>query len=377
MKLRDYVDRLSATTDDPGDLFEHFERREAGDLSYRALSDGRHGVEQGTVVLPKQDAIVRGYPSIPRVLALEAGLQSQFADDAELVVEEKLDGFNVRVAAVDGELLAFTRSGYVCPFTTDRARALLEPDAFFEDHPQSMLCAELIGPETPYTTHDYDDVETNAFRVFDVRDRETGEPQPVRERRSICRRYGFPQPRRFEAGCDPATAVDAVRDAIAELDADGREGVVVETADATVTVKYTTPAQHRAELAYAFGRPFEYGRDFLFSRVVREAFQAADGEVDDEQRRQRARALGEAIVLPMVEAIHDVERGEVVGDRHTVRGDPETIDALLAHFDDQSVTVRVDADQQEDGERVVEFVKVAESTTDRVEYYLAGGTRDA
>ena len=71
-----------------------------------------------------------------------------------------------------------------------------------------------------------------------------------------------------------------------------------------------------------------------------------------------------------------VEAGETVGERHTVRGDPDRIDALLDHLRDQSLTVEVVDDYREDGERVVEFVKVAESTTDRIRYYLEGGTRD-
>jgi putative ATP-dependent DNA ligase len=397
----EYFERLDSTAEDPAELFEHFERRSAAGRTYHAMADARHGVERGTVIVPDVDAVVRGFPSIPRVLVLDPGLRSYFgASDIPVAVEEKLDGFNVRIANV-GEPLAFTRGGYVCPYTTGRTREVLDLDTFFADHPEKTICAELVGPETPYTTHEYEAIESSAIRVFGVRDRETGTPLPVERRRALCREYGFPQPRLFgwydldaEEHSPSGSAVDAdvgarvvdgVREAIADLAAAGREGVVVRAGHGQRLVKYTTESQHHAELAAAFSLPFDYGRDFLFSRIVREAFQAAEfdvrgsgeaAEFDDERLRERARDLGESILLPMVETIHAVEAGETIGEDRSVRGDPERIDALLAHLRDQGLTLEIQDDYREAGERVVEFVKVSESTRDRTEYYLEGGTRD-
>jgi putative ATP-dependent DNA ligase len=378
MNEREWFGRLDSTVAEPPDLFEHFERRSTVGYTYHALPDARHGIERGTVLVEGTDAgagaVVRGYPSVPRVLALDAGVTSFFDAGETIAVEEKLDGFNVRVADV-GEPLAFTRSGYVCPHTTARARELLDLGAFFADHPGKMLCAELVGPETPYTTHDYEGVDSHSFRVFGVRDRESGEPLPVTERRDLCAAYDLSQPRlfgRYEADA----AVEGVRAAVEELDAAGREGVVLRSADGTSMVKYTTEAQHHDELAYAFSLPFERGRDFVFSRVLREAFQAAEFDDTEERLRERARDLGESILLPAVETIRDVEQGETVGERHTVRGGSEPIDALLEHLRDQSLALEVEADRREEGDRVVEFVKVAESTRDNVRYYLEGGTYD-
>jgi putative ATP-dependent DNA ligase len=371
---RAYFQRLESTADSPDGLFEHFETVYADGLEYQVLTDARHGVERGTVVVEDADAIVRGYPSIPRVLVLEAGVPSFFDADTTVVVEEKLDGFNVRVADV-GEVLAFTRSGYVCPYTTARIRDRLDVSAFFADHPEWMLCAELVGPETPYTTHDYDGIDTNAVRVIDVRDCETGRPLSVDERDEVCETYEFPQPRRF-GRWTPAEAPGEVRDAIAELDDAGREGVVMQSADGTSQLKYTTESQHHGALAYAFSLPFEYGRDFVFSRVIRDGFQAVEFDEDDDRLRERAHDLGESILYPMVETIQDVADGERVGERHTVRGDPDSIDALFDHLRDQSLTLDVESDRREDGERVVTFLKVAESTQSRIQYYLEGGTRD-
>lgn len=374
MDKQEYLDRLDSTAEDPADLFEHFERRSAASRTYHALSDARHGVERGTVIVEGEDVVVRGYPSIPRVLVLDTGVPTFFEEAETVVVEEKLDGFNVRIVDV-GEPLAFTRSGYVCLYTTSRVHDLLDPTDFFADHPKKMLSAELIGPETPYTSHDYDSVDSHAFRVFGVRNRESGEPLSVSDRRKLCEEYGFPQPQLF-GRYEPAKAVEGVRDAIDDIDAAGREGIVMRSADGETMVKYTSESQHHDELAYAFALPFDRGRDFVFSRVTREAFQAAEFDEDDDRLRERAHDLGESILFPMVETIRNVADEETVGERHTVRGHPQQIDALLDHLREQSLTLKVETDYHEEGERVVEFVKVAESTRDRIRYYLDGGTRN-
>ncbi|QRV14471.1 RNA ligase [Haloterrigena salifodinae] len=375
MDRDEYLERLGATAETPEDLFEHVEERSTAGRTHHVLTAARHGVERGTVIVEETEAIVRGYPSIPRILVLGPGVPSFFEDGETVVIEEKLDGFNVRIAAVDGEPLAFTRSGYVCPYTTGRARDCLPLEEFFATHPEKTLCAELVGPETPYSTHDYEGIDTHEFLVFDVRDRETGTPLAVDGRRRLCEEYGFTQPRLFGRAA-PADAVGPTRAAIEELDAAGREGVVLKSADGERLVKYTTETQHHEELAYAFSLPFDHGRDFVFSRIVRDAFQAAESDADDDRLEERAHDLGESILRPMVSAIRAVEAGETIGERHTVRGDPETIGALLDHLHDQSLTVDLESDRRVDGERVVEFVKVAESSRDRIRYYLGGGTRD-
>ncbi|QLG48202.1 RNA ligase [Natrinema halophilum] len=374
MVPEEYLERLEATTAEPDDLFEHFEQRSVAGQTHYVLTAARHGVERGTVIVEDADVVVRGYPSIPRILVLDPGIPSFFEGGETVAIEEKLDGFNVRIADV-GDPLAFTRSGYVCPYTTAQARDSLPLEEFFAAHPRKTICAELIGPETPYTTHDYEGIDTHEFRVFDVRDCESGVPLPVADRRELCEEYGFGQPRLFGRAVASDT-IATVRDTIDDLDAVGREGVVLKSADGVQMVKYTTKTQHHGELAYAFSMPFDYGRDFVFSRVVRDAFQAVELDESEEQLEERARDLGESILRPMISTIQDVAAGETVGERHRVRGDPETIDALFDHLHEHSLTIEREFDQCENGERVVEFVKVADSSRDRIRYYLDGGTRD-
>ena len=88
------------------------------------------------------------------------------------------------------DILAFSRSGLVCPFTTRIVDRLVDLGPLFEAYPEAIVCGEMIGPENPYTAHDYADVDSLAFRTFDWRDR-----------------------------------------IVRELDAEGREGVVMKTPD--------------------------------------------------------------------------------------------------------------------------------------------------
>jgi putative ATP-dependent DNA ligase len=367
----DWTTVLDTEDVDPEDLLEHFDRARFRGREYRHLTDARHGVERGTALVG--DAVVRGFPSIPRALVLETAVPAQF--DGPVTVEEKLNGYNVRVARIDGDLLAFTRRGYICPYTTAALEATLEATAFFEDHPGRMLCGEFVGPENPYTTHDYAEVDSARFYVFDVRDRATGEPLGPERRRAVCAEYELDAVPHFGT-FDPAEAAAAIHDVLADLDARGREGVVLKSADGRQALKYTTSAIHRADLEHAFSLPFDYGRDFIFTRVIREAFQAVERDEDPETVRERGRDLGESILAPAVETIRAVADDELVGESHTVRGDPDVVDALLSYFRDQGLQVAVERDERTDGERVVEFTKVARATQDKTEYYLEGGTVD-
>ncbi len=358
---------------DPEDLDavrEHFTEGTYEGRTYRYLSSGFRGIERGTVRIA--DTVIRGFPSIPRVLVLETGIPAYFEEP--IAVEEKLNGFNVRIADV-GEPLAFTRGGTICPYTTRMARELLDLESVFEAHPEQMLCTEFIGPENPYTAHSYPDVDSVAARVFDIRDRETGTPMPVERRREVAARYDLPQPELFGI-FDPDEAVDAVKEVILELDDDGREGVVMQSTDGRNLLKYTTGYQHQQDLAFAFSLPFDYGRDFLFSRLIREGFQAVEFDEDEGAIEARAHRLGEALLEPMVETIKQVRAGETVGERHTVRAKPRTVQALFDHLESHGITIQVETNREVEGDRVVEFVKISNATRDKIEYYLEGGTID-
>jgi putative ATP-dependent DNA ligase len=345
-----------------------FERREYSGTEYRHYPDyGK--VERGTVLYDGE--VVRGFPKVPRTLVLSEGVPRYFDD--EVVVEEKMNGYNTRVARIDGELLAFSRSGIVCPFTTKFLRRVYgdELNALIDERPDAVVCGEMIGRDNPYTAHDYDEVESLDLRVFDVRDGPTGEPMSVEERRALCDEHGLPSVPFFGVhGVDGAA--EAVRDAVEKLDDRGREGVVMKTPGVSRQLKYTTSSANQGDLAYAFSLPFDYGQDFMFGRIIREAFQAHEFD-EDGDRDERARSLGESVLGSMVETVERVDDGDEVGERHTVRARPDEVEAILDHLRGMGLQLVVEEDRREGDDRFVEFVKKTQSTNDKTRNYLEGG----
>jgi putative ATP-dependent DNA ligase len=367
----DYHEPLPVSAERFAELREYFETRSFRGREYEHLPDYRSDLNRGVVLI--EDTVVDGFPKIPRTLVIETGVPRHFEE--ELAVEEKLDGFNVRVARVGDdsadEPLAFTRSGIVCPFTTYQARELLPVAEFFADHPDLMLCGEMVGPENPYTDHEYADVDSLDFRVFDVRDRETGGSVPVRERRDLCADYDIPQVP-FHGVFTPEEAVEELPGIVEELDAGGREGVVMKTLSVDQQLKYTTSAANQGNLEYAFSLPFDYGQAFMFRRLIREAFQSVEWDEDERARRERAHELGEAILCSMTDTIERIDGGATVGERHTVRAPPEIVDELFEHFRSMGLQLVIETDEREAGERVVTFKKKTQATNDKVRAYLDG-----
>lgn len=345
---------------------DHFTTRTFRERRYRHLPDYHSQLERGTVLIG--ETAIRGFPKIPRTLVLDTGIPRHF--DGPVTIEEKLNGFNVRIADVDG-VIAFTRSGLACPYTTWFVEETLALEPFFADHPEKMVCGEVYGPENPYTAADYEDVDSLAIRVFDVRDRESGQPLPVQERRDLCESYGFPSvPMHGRHAYDQAAP--AVHDVVEALDAKDREGVVLKSTDGHTQLKYTTLAANQGDLAFAFSLPFDYGQAFMFRRIIREAFQAVERGESPAAVRERAHGLGESILESMVETIQEIRDGAVVGEDHVVCGDPDAVAALLDQFRDMSLDLEIHRDDVVENERVVEFTKLSRKTTDQTQAYLDG-----
>ncbi len=361
-----YHETLNLSADEFDNLTERLTERTYEGRRYRHLPDYRSRLDRGLVLM--EGEVVRGFPKIPRTLVLETGVPNHF--DEAFVVEEKLNGYNVRVAHL-GEPIAFTRSGIACPFTTFKARELLDLESFFEANPELMLCGEMIGPENPYTAHEYPGVDSVAFRAFDVRHRETGASLPVSDRRSLCEQFDVPQVP-FHGWVSPDETAEELPPIVRDLDAAEREGVVMKTADASTQLKYTTAHANQDDLSFAFSLPFDYGQEFMFRRLVREGFQSAEWGEDEAAARERARDVGEAIVLSMREAIDAVDAGETLGERHTVRAPPRVVERTLAHLRDQGLSLDIEADRTVEGTRTVTFLKKTQSTNDTIRSYLDG-----
>lgn len=295
-------------------------------LEYLRLIDDFQGLHKGAVQLP--DLWIGGYPRIGRIYRLEQGLRQQF--EAPFWAEEKIDGYNVRVICYKGQVLAFTRSGYLCPFSTDRAPELMDP-AIFAEHPDLVLCAEIAGPENPYTEGGpaFVPEDVRAF-VFDLMRVNQSGFVPVAEKMALTGCFGLPTPQslgRFSGAEWPRLG-----ELLKQLDAEGREGVVLkEDSPRNRRVKYVTRFSGLYDVWVRASDMVELPGDFFTGRVLRLAlFVDEAGMAQDEQL---SRDLGNALLERLFQSVAQFKRdGRVY---HTFRcrfRQRENAEAFLEHI---------------------------------------------
>lgn len=301
-------------------------RERSGALEYLRLVDDFRGLAKGSVQLP--DRWIAGYPRIGRIYRLEQGIRQQF--EAPFWAEEKIDGFNVRIVRYQGEILAFTRSGYLCPFSTDRVPELMPLD-IFDQHPDLVLCAEIAGPENPYTEGGpvFVPEDVQAF-VFDLMRADQTGFLPVPQKMALTDRFGLPTPRgygRFTTG--DWSQLGAL---LNRLDGEGREGVVLkEDSTRNRRVKYVTRFSGIYDVWIRASDVVELPGDFFTGRVLRLALFVDEAGMPHDAGLSRD--LGNAFLERLFESVEKFKRdGRVY---HTFRcrfRSQEGAEAFMEHI---------------------------------------------
>ncbi|MDD5339919.1 MAG: RNA ligase [Candidatus ainarchaeum sp.] len=332
--------------------------RLSGEIEYIRFRDSHAGVERGTVIAGKK--AIRGYPHIKRIFTLENGLKRNMRD-AELHAEEKIDGFNVRVASVGGRVFAFSRGGFLDAFVTEKARDDKGIAAFFRDNPDSILCCEMIG-NTPYTAP-AKDFDVMLF-VFDI-GRGPGAYLPCAQRYALVKKYGMrsvPVLGKFRSD-DYA----GLRKAILALNKGKKEGMVLK--GATCAVKYVTPWSDIEDIANGSGMLFDMPIGFFHQRVLRSAFFIKDFGLG---RDEYALELGRAFYDGLEAALKRVQEGGDAGDEFEISvRDPKIWDDIHRHM---SHEVRLEElwTRKENGRTRIRFRKIYKKTTKTLASYANG-----
>jgi putative ATP-dependent DNA ligase len=328
--------------------------------------------EEGTLVAKTIDGleVVRGYPKIKRALTLYPTIKKHFR--GEVVLEEKMNGYNVRIVKFGNNLYAITRGGFICPYTTEKARMLMNID-FFKDHPNLMLCCEAVGEESPFVPKDVYEVKTIDFYVFDIRDKRTNEPLPIKQKEKLAEEFGF-KLAPILAEVHVSKAHEVAMDVVKELGKNGREGIVIKDPKMKrQPIKYTTSQSNCSDLSYAFRYFGEYGKDFMFSRIVREAFQSFEFCESEEEFKERCLRLGESILRSMVESIRLVKEGKKVVDKMRLRFyDLEVFELFKEHVRKMGVYADFSEPKKDGNSYVVWFYRYMMSTTDKIDHILRG-----
>jgi putative ATP-dependent DNA ligase len=327
--------------------------------------------EEGTVIAKTTSGleVVRGYPKIRRALTLYPTIKKHF--EGEVVIEEKMNGYNARIVLLGRRIYAITRRGFFCPYTTEKAREMIN-DSFFKDHPELMLCCEAVGSESPFVVKEVYGKGIDFF-IFDVRERRTNIPLPIRFKERASIEYGFKIAPIIEV-CEKNVAHLKCKEIVRELGKKGREGVVIKDPEMKLPpIKYTASESNVSDLSYAFKFFYDYGKDFMLSRIVREGFQSFEFEESEAELEERAKRLGMAILKSMIGSIQDVSNGKKVVEKHKLRFRSKEV---LELFKEQLKRMGVEAEfyepYMEDGNHVLEFDRIMVSTHDKIRSLLDG-----
>lgn len=331
-------------------------------------------IERGTVLYEKGDTfeVIMGFPKIRRAMVLDPTIKKHFSRLEKVAVEEKMNGYNVRVANVKGNILAITRSGYICPYTTERANVKLNLK-FFDDFPELVLYGEMVGPDNPYVPKEIYGIESVEFYIFDIREKDTGKPLPTSKRRKMMEKYGFLQVRSF--GEIPLeTAPKEIADIIRELGKNEHEGVVIKDPGMVLPpLKYTSSQSNCSDLRHAFKFYNEAGRDYMLSRIVREGFQTVEWNEDKTEFKKRCTQLGESILNPLRESIRIVKNGQRLYEEVRIRvKDPKTATEFENYLKRLGVDAIFETPQPVGSEYLINIKKVNKSTNDKTQAIWEG-----
>ncbi|HHY00934.1 MAG TPA: RNA ligase [Methanothermobacter sp.] len=326
-------------------------------------------VESGTMVIGGETIhIIRGFPKIRRALLLQPALNKHFSK--EIAVEEKMNGYNVRIAQIDQQIIALTRGGYICPYTTRKATEILDLDDFFQNNPEMVICGEMVGTLNPYVSHYYPEVGKLGFRIFDLREKQSNTPLTVMDKRKLLKEYGL-EPVHLMGIFPVDEAPEKIMGIVRDLGVNNREGVVMKDPMMQLEpLKYTSSQAQASELEYALSYPFDLAQAFLFSRIIREGFQAYEMAESTDELSERAFRMGESILYPMLETIKRVEKGEVAAEDLVIEvGNENEAEEFIRHLRDLKVMAKLV--EIKDGKAVIR--RIHQSTNDRVKNYLHGG----
>jgi len=348
--------------------------REYRGLLYALLRREVADYPEGTVVVFGRGwwRLIRGYPSIRRMVLPSVALPRHFVD--KIVVEEKMNGYNVRVAMIDGRLYAVTRGGYICPYTTrrlerlygERLRGLLE-ELGPEDH---VVAGEVVGLRNPYTRYYYPEAPVFGYFVFDIF--RGGEPLPPATRNAAVEEHGLSHVRLL--GVLDKNDVGGFKEIVEALNREGREGVVVKDPEYRVPpLKYTTAHTNVGDIRYGMRFFMEEGRSFLFSRLLREIFRIYEDGIGENRLVQLATELGLAVLEPPLETVRKVAAGDLVYEEFEVEADSrEEVDELLEHLAELGVDV-VLAGLREEAGRLVATIRKMKDTAVQARKILETG----
>ena len=288
-------------------------------------------------------------------------------------MEEKIDGFNVRIFKLNNRIIALSRGGFVCPFTTDRTPDLMDT-AVFEHEPGIVLCAEVAGPDNPYMEGGVPYIEEDVkLFIFDIGVFNQPQFAPYLRKEALIDLYQLPSVPRF--GRFELADLGRINAILLQLNQQSREGVVFkEDTPRDHRAKYTTSKINIVDIEAGAYTMFDLPPEYFMNRIARLAlFMDEQGIADSLEMRQQ---LGTAYVKGLLEAIQQVHQHHKVFRTYRCRfRQRENAVKLLAHLNDIGGHVQItlhELCEDENGYWQLEFDKVFAKSSGTLSSLLKG-----
>ncbi len=329
------------------------------DIDYVRFRSSFKGVERGTVITGKR--IIWGFPHIKRIFTLEKGIKKNISEGT-VYLEEKIDGFNVRIAKTGGKIYAFSRGGFLEFFVTEKVREL-GLEKFFEDHPKYVLCGEMLG-NTPYTkpTNEFD---VKLF-VFDIDDGH-GNYLPCEMKYELLRKYNIPSVPLI--GKFKADDFKKLNRLALDFNKARREGIVIKSESRRELVKYVNPNADIDDIGNCSYLFFDMPFGFFNQRMLRSAFFIRDYGLD---RKKYGKELGDFYYKGIVRALDDIASGKNIEEEFEILVKDETVWEKIRKHAGKEVKLNLIFKRKEKNGTRIRFSKTYLRTTRLLRAYLNG-----
>lgn len=342
---------------------------EIGPWKYLQFVGKVRTIPEGTVIFDEH--MIWGYPKIGRILQLDTGIRTQFQQP--FWIEEKIDGYNVRIFRHQDAILALTRRGYICPFTTDRLDDLIDRRLFAE-HPELVLCAEVAGPGNPYCeAHPPFVPEDVQLFAFDIMRLDQPGFLPYRDKIQLLDAYRLPGVPRF--GRYQASDLEKIRGLLLKLDREGREGIVFkEDSPEDRRVKYVTGSTNISDIWANEGSVQQLPPEYFMHRILRLTLFMEEHGL--EPTADIHRELGRSLIETITKAVEQYRRHHKVFHtfrcRFRQRANAELMMQAMHHLLGENQVRQHSLTQEGDYYRL-EFEKILPRTTGLLNHLLSGG----
>lgn len=193
----------------------------------------------GRVKLSKRGKTIEvlGYPKMLH-LSKDAKLEK------EMVVQPKIDGYNVRILLFEGEIVTLLRGGAIDQKTQEIIIGAFGEKLreFFRANPDKVLCVEVVGKKTMASYKGDADADFHVFDIFVLGDESDLRFLDAAKCRTLCGQFGF----KFVDTFGPTRDMSFVNDTITSFSerlpdkklAGGLEGAVLKSVDGSERWKY-------------------------------------------------------------------------------------------------------------------------------------------